>query len=332
MFRNCSNLLALNISNFDTSNVTEYDDLFSECPSLACIVVGNANIPAEQYARIQNPNLLVYVNEAGLAPQGVQNVVVNGVAQEIVLTDAEGNNNWFCPQEFRAEKISYTREFKQRTQIGVSRGWESIALPFAVETITHEQRGQIAPFGNDASGLHFWLRRLGHNGLASSQRIEANTPYVISMPNSQEYPERYNLSGRVTFSAENATVAVTEPVMDESADYIMAPVFQRMAASEDIYALNVGDERNGHPEGSIFERNYREVRPFEAYTLHQGTGPAPQYFALGDLTTTSLETVQSSKIKVQSENEWYTLDGRKLQNAPTAKGLYILNGNKVIVK
>lgn len=29
--------------------------------------------------------------------------------------------------------------------------------------------------------------------------------------------------------------------------------------------------------------------------------------------------------------EWYTLDGRKLQGKPTQKGLYIVNGKKVLV-
>ena len=86
------------LSNFNTSNVTNIQGMFSGCSSLAAIQAGNANIPAEEYAQIQNPNLLVYVNNASLAPQGVQNVVVNGVAQEIVLTDVEsGNNNFFVP-------------------------------------------------------------------------------------------------------------------------------------------------------------------------------------------------------------------------------------------
>jgi hypothetical protein len=29
---------------------------------------------------------------------------------------------------------------------------------------------------------------------------------------------------------------------------------------------------------------------------------------------------------------WYTLDGRKLNGKPTAKGLYINNGRKVVIK
>jgi surface protein len=334
MFYNSSSLISLNLSSFNTANVTSFEGIFSGCSSLASIQAGSANVPAVEYSYIYNPNLLVYVNKASQAPEGVQNVVINGQAKEIILVDAaEGNNNWFCPQEFRAEKISYSREFKQRTQIGVSRGWESIALPFTVQNITHESKGTIAPFGNDASDLHFWLRRLGRNGLASSQRIEANTPYVISMPNTDEYPERYNLSGRVTFSAENVMVPVTDPVMDETNDLAVVPTFLRMAANEDIYALNVGEERNGHPEGSIFERNYREVRPFEAYTLHQGTGPAPQYFALGDLTTTDVgDALRLNKKEEINNYEWFTLDGRKLDKQPTQKGVYIHNGAKVVIK
>ena len=33
-----------------------------------------------------------------------------------------------------------------------------------------------------------------------------------------------------------------------------------------------------------------------------------------------------------SDNAWYTLDGRKLSGKPTAKGLYINNGKKVVIK
>lgn len=32
------------------------------------------------------------------------------------------------------------------------------------------------------------------------------------------------------------------------------------------------------------------------------------------------------------EDVYYTLDGRKLEGKPTAKGMYIVNGRKVIIK
>jgi hypothetical protein len=35
---------------------------------------------------------------------------------------------------------------------------------------------------------------------------------------------------------------------------------------------------------------------------------------------------------VNGSDAWYTLDGRRLDGQPTAKGLYIHGGKKVIVK
>ena len=332
MFYGCSGLYFLDLSSFNTANVTVMTGMFSECSSLAAIIAGNANIPAQEYAKIANPNLLVYVNEASLAPQGIQNVVIDGTAKEIILKDADGNNNWYCPQPFTAQKISYTRNFQQKTQIGVARGWESIALPFDVQTITYEDNRTITPFDNYDSAYHFWLRRLTQNGLQSVQEINANVAYVISMPNSSEYPGEYILAGNVTFSAENAPIPETEPEMDESADRAMAPAFQRMEADEYIYALNVGEPRGSYPEGSVFEKNYREVRPFEAFTKHFGDNGS-RFMSIADMLdggVTGIEELKNGKIEEWKSESWYDLNGRRVLSP--SKGVFIQNGKKIVVK
>ena len=332
LFYNCLALRSLDLSSFNTANVTDFGDFVSNCSSLAAIQAGSAAIPDSVYAQVANPNLLVYVNDASLAPKGVQNVVINGTAPEIILTDVEsGNNNWYCPQPFTAQKISYTRNFQQQTQIGVSRGWETIALPFDVQTVAAEDSRIITPFGDYTSPYNFWLCRLTHNGLQSAQQIEANTPYLISMPNSTEYPEEYKLAGKVTFSAENASVPESNLVIDESADIFFSPTFERMEAQQYIYAINVGEERGGHPEGSVFEQNYREVRPFEAYTKHL-TGPS-RFITLDDLDegfATSIEELKNGKIEELKSKQWYDLNGRRVLRP--SKGLYINNGRKVMMK
>ena len=284
---------------------------------------------------ITNPNLLVYVNDASLAPSNVQNVVINGMAREIVLTDVtDGNNDWYAPQAFVAERISYTRNFTQSTTKGTSRGWESIALPFDVQTIQHETKGVIAPFNNPASNKHFWLRRLTENGLQAATGIEANTPYVISMPNSEEYTDDYNLNGRVTFSAQNvqvpATVTNTLALADSS--IVMVPAMQRQSRSSAVWALNVGEVRGQYFEGSVFERDYRTVRPFEAYTVHrQENGqPAPRYVPIQEIAgVTGIETIDREPLTL---NQWYDMQGRKLEGKPARKGVYISNGKKVVVR
>ena len=336
MFYDCSGLTSLDIRNFDMSKVNnEEKNMFVGCSSLASIIAGNANILAEEYANIANPNLLVYVNDASLAPQGVQNVVINGLAREIVLTDVQdGNNDWYAPQAFVAERISYTRNFGQSTTKGTSRGWESIALPFDVQTIQHESKGVIAPFNNSASNKHFWLRRLTDNGLQAATNIEANTPYIISMPNSEEYTSDYNLNGRVTFSAQNIDVPATTTKVLALADssIVMVPAMQRQSRSSSVWALNVGEVRGQYFEGSVFERDYRTVRPFEAYTIHrQENGqPAPRYVPIQEIAgVTGIETIDREPLTL---NQWYDMQGRKLEGKPARKGVYISNGKKVVVK
>ena len=286
-------------------------------------------------ATIDNPNLLIYVNDASVAPDR-DNIIINGRAKNIVLTDTkEGNGNFYCPKEFEAEMISYTRNFQQQTVVGVSRGWESIALPFAVQTIMHEKQGLITPFGNSASTKHFWLRRLGDSGLTQATAIEANVPYVISMPNDEvNYAEEFNLSGRVTFTAQEVTIPVTEPVTLALADSTikMVPAFQSIGRASDVWAINVGESRDQYLEGSVFERDYREVRPFEAYTVHTGEGPAPRFVPVMEISgTTGIEGVRGLMSDDRGEN-WYDLNGRRLQSKPSQKGVYLHDGRKVVIR
>ena len=65
-----------------------------------------------------NPNMLVYVQSESYAPTNVQNIVANGRAKKIVLTDAASGNDFNCPVAFTAEEISYTHRYGMTTGIG----------------------------------------------------------------------------------------------------------------------------------------------------------------------------------------------------------------------
>lgn len=321
------------------------DDAFVEvggrevaAKTIAAIVWnGNDPLTADMLSGITNPNLLVYVNEASKAPAGVQNVIVNGTASQIVLTDASGNNNFFCPEPFTAQYISYTRNFSQTTEIGVSRGWETIALPFNVQSISHGSHGALVPFGGGNGGYPFWLHQLMENGLTPVTAMEANTPYLICMPNNTVYPSAYNQAGSVTFASSNVTVPRTEPREVFGADVILMPAFQSVASGPDIFTLNVGAARDSYAEGSVFISNYSDVRPFQAYVRHsnqaRGTDDI-QFIPLtsiggGDDTTAIMEIIQPA---ANGTGDWYSLDGRKLSSKPTQKGVYIQNGKKIVIK
>ncbi len=286
---------------------------------------------------ISNPNLLVYVNDSTSAPTTVRNVIVNGIAKSIVLEDVtEGNGNFYCPQAFETEEISYTRDFQQTTEIGVSRAWESIALPFDVQTITHETAGELTPFGvNPRPGKPFWLRTLSDKGFTRATSIEANRPYIISVPNNPEqYKPEFNLEGKISFAASGTIVKETQPVVLALADssVVLKPAFQRVERSNTVYALNVGQPRDSYAEGSVFEQNLRDIHPFEAYTTHQSdnNGNAPRFITIENPSdATGIEEMILTTVKT---GKWYTLDGRQLQHEPTTKGVYIIDGKKVVIK
>ena len=281
---------------------------------------------------VSNPNLLLYVQAANYAPASVKNVVVNGVAEKITLMDASQGNNFYCPQEFTAREISYSHHYLMTTGIGESRGWETIALPFDVQKMTHSSKGEITPIINWKSGDEkkpFWLMELGGSGWKKVNSIKANTPYIISMPNNPYYGEEFHLNGSVTFSAENAIVKRSDEV--QSAAYngmTFVPNFTRQTNTE-YYALNVNNDyvtyNGGATEGSRFVINLREMYPFEAYM--SASANARQYFEISEGMTTGIFEIENSELGIDN---YYDLQGRRVEHP--VKGLYIKNGKKLINK
>ena len=317
------------------------NSLFADCQQLAAIVwQADFRLTAQMLQGVDNPNLLVYVKLLSDAPASVNNVVVNGRSNSITLSDRqEGNNNFYCPVAFTADRISYQHSYQQLTVIGECRGWETLALPFDVQTITHQSHGLLAPFAKaDKDTRPFWLCRLETGGFNRADHIEANTPYIISMPNNQSYADQYILGGTVTFAAQNAKVyASSEFVTDTKGDFTFIPCFTAKSKDDGVLPLNVQQSFEGFPEGSNFFRNLqRDVRPFESYIV-SASGDASR-FSIDEETTgiNELYIANNGRLKVYNTsgqcvlitNSWEELMNTRRLPA----GIYIVNGEKIILK
>jgi hypothetical protein len=62
-----------------------------------------------------------------------------------------------------------------------------------------------------------------------------------------------------------------------------------------------------------------------------GSGAPELSISIGDENTTGVQTLNVERGTL-NDDSWYTIDGRKLQQAPAQKGLYIVNGKKVVIK
>lgn len=229
-------------------------------------------------------NLLLYLSpEVNYSQSGYSNVILNGVAQEIVITEG---SPYQCISAYKTKKISFNRNFSKGTALGSSSGWYTLALPFDVQTITYNSK-EIAPFAKeveDANTKRFWLRELtATNYNKDVVAIKKDQPYIIAMPNSEAYDDEFNIRGYVTFSATNSAQGIDMPVTPElpivkGAEYSMKGTYEWVAQKASVYPIN--------DAGNTFIPSLRAVSPFEAYVIDNDLSSAARSFSIGSSTGT----------------------------------------------
>ena len=310
------------------------EDALKDNTTLAAIVW---NPEVAFTAKVSNPNLLLYVKDAQYAPATIQNVVVNNQAENIVLVEAASGNDFYCPQAFTAKRISYEHNYSMISGYKTCQGWETLVLPFDVTMMINAKGQELTPYINWQYGNSqrpFWLYEMTTQGWKAGSAIKANTPYIISMPNNEMYDVSFKQTGNIQFIGTNVEVkASTEMKTGQHGNKRLVANYQTQEASADIYALNVSNEWSQNTamevEGSTFIRSLRSVHPFEAYLTVEGSN-APLAIPLFENMPTGInEKLIVNSEKFATATDWYTIDGRKLQDEPKQNGIYIIKGKKV---
>ena len=298
---------------------------------------------------VSNPNLLLYVKDKSYAPADIKNVIVNGEADAITLTDAESGNNFYCPQAFTAKSVHYEHHYGMTSGLNVCQGWETIVLPFDVSTVTRESGETLVPYASWSVGSSqrpFWLYSLESEGWKEATALKANTPYIICMPNNEYYDAAYNIKGNVVFAATHVEIKASDNIPNsKSGDRTFVPNYLNQEAAQSIYALNVNNlwsknTETSLAEGSTFVSGLRPVRPFEAYMTTGGNESASRYiYIFGDDYTTDMLRLPSQNKSLDGVVRVYSLSGTLIKQSEDKhvleglpKGVYIINGRKVIVK
>ena len=297
-FQGCSNLTEMTIPATITS---VGENAFNDAGLLSLIWESNTMLTAKLVERLKEarPNILIFVKDEDVMPsKGIDNVVINGVAESLVLTE---NSPFHSIQTFTAQSATFSHRFTMETGKGASAGWETIALPFDVQVYRHESKGEVVPFAKYTEGSKakpFWLYRLTSGGFVEAQAIEANKPYLISMPNNASYYDEDCLNGKVQFTASSVTIKRTDEAEMTNVSYegkTLRPTFAAVDRGSTVYAINAtGDfstATGGGTAGSLFVRDLRAVRPFEAY-FDSGSANAREFITINfaDETATGIDS------------------------------------------
>ena len=145
-----------------------------------------------------------------------------------------------------------------------------------------------------------------------SDAMPSNTPMLV-----------YNKSNETK-------VILLIPCAEPDMAITVAPEFQgtltgtTIAASTDAqtnYAFN--------GKAFVFVKNAIEIGANKAW-LSVNTGePSARITLVFDDETTGVRSIDNGQLTIDN---WYDLNGRKLDKMPTKKGVYIMNGKKVVVK
>lgn len=229
----------------------------------------------------KNPNTIVYANESYEHP----NVVVDGKAASLVLTDANAFN---APKGFTATTVKLTR--------GVQKGINSFVLPFAA---TAEELGatQVATYDSYDKAAKI-------ANFKTAADVAANTPFLTMDVAEDKVTDVLNFG-------EKSIVATPESL---GTDFV--GVYAKTNANGK-YGINADGKLQNGGEGAY-------VNAFHAYLNVKD----PAGVAFNGSTPTAINGVVADKT---ANTAVYDLSGRRVYGK-LQKGLYIMNGKKVVVK
>ena len=165
-----------------------------------------------------------------------------------------------------------------------------------------------------------------------SRTVPANTPVIISNTGTEaldcQFEYALNDAGKAQFASTLASdlgVANAEAISSA-----LAPAFVGTAGAIEAYVPANGATLYGLNGAAFVRLDAKPNIPANRCWLEIGgttAGTRTLSIVFDDSGTTGIKAVHGD-----DDDSWYTIDGRKLDQAPSRKGLYIRGGRKVVRK
>lgn len=250
---------------------------------------------ADMKADMTNKNLTIFLPEG---TEGVgadeKNVVVGTAASNLSLTDG---NNWGVAKDFTAAAVSYDRVFNTDANYV-----QSFVLPF----------GFTVPAGTTVAELS----SVNGDNLVFKPVAEtvANKPYLVVTNDADFINKLTNVQVKATTGADLTTTV-------DGVSHIGSYTAQNV---ESVY---------GYADGKFVKATTGSVKPFRTYVKVAGSqGAAPMAFGVNiEGTVTGINNATTA---ATAKEAIYNLQGVRVSGdlKHLTKGVYIVNGQKVVVK
>ena len=330
-FYDCDALTRIDVNSFDVSKVTNATSMFGNCDNLETIFCNNTwNITTTAkmfyYSRkLKSPNLSYSddkINGAYANPN-----TGYFTSKNLSLTDATSNNDAIA----LFDGISGVNATLSGRTLYKDGDWNTLCLPFDVTIEGSPLDGatlmeldvdgtyddKMTGFNEETGDLYLFFKE------ASS--IKAGKPYIIKWE-----------------GGENITTLEFSKVTIKNAETGIASKDNKVAfiGNYDPITLRGGNKENlylGTDNKLYTPTSDKTMNSFRAYFyVDLGISMGIKRFVLtfgkdGEVTEI-VSTEQDTLNMEQYSDGWYTMQGIKLETEPTAPGIYINNGIKVVIK
>ena len=219
-------------------------------------------------------------------------VYYNGIKPVVYVIDE--NEDYVCP----ADNIENATVRQKRSQS--KDYWNTFVVPFDIASFN----GEIREYSSlDGKTMQF----------TKTDEMRAGIPYLVK-PNEDITDPVYS---NVTLTSMHATF------VNKGGDYYFTGTYGPYNLSTDKrHMFLTTDGKLAYPE----DLDHRQLKGMRAYIEMLNGAPAPSMAIEGDATDIS----EVRSMTEDGKNDIYDLQGRKVQNP--GKGLYIVNGKKVIIQ
>jgi hypothetical protein len=272
-------------------------------------------------------NCLYFIGSEDTTPNGLEdaNIVKGGTAEQIKLTD---ENDFYSPKDFTAQNVTFT--YNNTKQADGVNGWNTLILPFNVTKVTADDTEIDWFHSSTDTGKNFWVKEFTGDDADQvyfdfTEEMKANTPYIVALPGNKWGADWDMSTKTIQFIGENVTVSNSNnrSILTGS-NYRFIGNMKKVSVAN-VYAINeAGDAFEVVNSGnSPAFRAYFKADTFDRTVTSLGINSG---FGGG---TTGLDMTTVNRPQT-TDGSYYDLSGRRVEK-PT-KGLYIVNGKKVIIK
>jgi hypothetical protein len=260
-------------------------------------------------------NCLVIVNNGTTVKDGSNKNIENNVVvkvgenyscEKLVLTDKVP---FKAPVEFTATSITHERKTSSTSAV-----WGTACLPYPVRSVS----------GDDGIRYYQLSESNSKEGVMSftliTDVIAANTPVVFIKSSGAEF----------NFNSTDKRVAIT-PANLESSEIQGKTLVGTFAGSNDVATDDsknyyyISGNKFWHATGTL------KVSPFRAYFTETKGGQTVRNYTLQVVDDGNVTRIDSVEGFDMSDEQVYTLDGKKVNNVKKGS-IYIIGGNKVVIK